>query len=215
VRRYSQAEKDRAHVLYRAGGSLNSVSAETGVSKSTLSLWLRDEPKKRQPVPASRKSAVAAMHAAIAASVTSRRAALRAAPRFAGTVNPTTLTRRQKGAAAELAVAFRLHLLGHEVFKPVADGAKEDWVVRTSRGRYWRLSVRWVGVGGGASLTRTVNGKTTRISASEYDFLAAYCLQLDSVFVWSSSELTQFKSSVRPSIEAHEAWHKLLGTTPE
>lgn len=198
--------------------SVKEVADALQISPSTASRWLKGTILNR-PRDASRVTS-----AAKAGREKLRKMRIDAAqelsdcPPFVRTVDPDSLSRMQKGAAAEALVSFRLVLIGCAVFSASSDGATEDWVARTPSGKFARIQVRWVRrdkrgsdlTRDHVSLVRTTRQGSRRISSDDYDFLAAYSLYDDAVYVWSSEELSDFKVAASVTLEAREAWHKIL-----
>lgn len=116
--------------------SLREIQVATGVSKGTLSLWLRPYPltsdevetrmrERRRPGPPRKPRGEKSRH---------HRA-------LAG----RQLTSEEKGRIAEAAVLFRLALRNFTVFRSAFDGGKVDFLVQPPGTRgLLRLQVRWV-----------------------------------------------------------------------
>lgn len=187
--------------------SLTEIHRKTGVSKSTMSAWLRQYPlteaelqqrqKNRKRYRAPKKDR-------------GQQAEVSKLTGFLG-----ALSKSQKGAVSEAAILFRLSLVGCEVFGSPFDGAKEDWVVSVPpEGRLIRVQVKSV-TSGQYGLPyvplRCTEGHNTarRYQEGDFDFVVGYDLFTDTAYVWSWDEVRHLKTTVTICPEAAEAWHKL------
>lgn len=188
--------------------SLDEISEALGISKSTASSWLRAHPltaKERQERNRRPKSG-RPLNYPNGRSKDSR---------FLELVNVGKLTSNQKGRIAESAVAFRLALLGYEIYGGSSDGNKVDWIISDPEtGKTAKLQVRWASITTGAepSFKLTCSAgrrKTRRLTEREFDFVVAYCLDDDTAYVYSFKETAHIKTQKTVSGDAAEAWSKL------
>jgi len=98
------------------------------------------------------------------------------------------LTTDQKGAVAELAIAYAAAELGVGVFKPLTDGERYDLIFETGV-RPIRVQCKWAPLDGQTVLVRCYSNRRAReglrrrsYTASEADAIAAYCPGLDRCF---------------------------------
>ncbi len=99
------------------------------------------------------------------------------------------LTPDQKGGIAELTIASKAALLGIGVSRPMTEGLRYDLVFDWHLGLQ-RIQCKWATHVGGTvafrpiSCRRTATGQLKRTYApTEIDAIAAYCLELDEVWV--------------------------------
>ena len=95
------------------------------------------------------------------------------------------LTTSQKGAIAETAVVHHATRLGIEVYRPVAEGGRCDFIFGVGT-KLLRVQCKWAARRGGAivvpcySARRTRDGLVRRFyPPDEIDAFAAYCLDVD------------------------------------
>lgn len=136
------------------------------------------------------------------------------------TVDPATLTNRQRGHLAELAFMRKAASLGFSVAKPWGEGERYDVIVRVEN-MCWRIQVKSVLA---KSPTRhdfriRTTGSMTRhgpslYSATEIDFLVAYIFPEDLWYVFPASFIEKRNAvwvspgSKRSSFERYrEAWN--------
>jgi PD-(D/E)XK endonuclease len=98
------------------------------------------------------------------------------------------LTTDQKGAIAEMGIAWHATLLGLDVYKPISEGGRYDLIFDLD-GRLWRVQCKWatryddVIVVRCCSTRRAREGLLRRLYTSgEIDAFAAYCAELDRCF---------------------------------
>ncbi len=189
--------------------SLREISKVTGVSKGTLSPWLKKYPL----------------------SESERRAKASEAPRYTTpkkdrgepsaaylALNGRSLSPDKKAELSEAAVLFRLVLHGFHVMSPLFDCAKTDWLVEVPETRrLLRIQVKWA-----APLKRhglpTIrltcsegHNEKRKYSSGEFDFIVGYDLFTDIAYVYSFSEVSHLETSVTIRPDAAERWDKLLG----
>jgi hypothetical protein len=99
-----------------------------------------------------------------------------------------TMTPGRKGAIAEAVIAAEVTKLGHDVYRPIADGGRYDLVVDAG-GRLLRVQCKWatlrdaVVVVGLRTCRLTPRGYVrTTYGGDEVDGIAAYCHGLDRCF---------------------------------
>lgn len=184
--------------------SYNEIQALTGVSKGTLSGWLRDYPlteeEKRSKMggqgyrtPKKERGEESLLHQMVPAS---------------------SLTTHLRAKVGEAAVLLRLILHGFEVYGSPFDGDKADWVVGTLSGKLLRIQVKYAYRGKDAVPTvgtRCTQGHGTQspYQKGDFDILTGYDHFTDTVYVWTWEEVSTYKSSITVCPEAAERWDKL------
>ena len=202
---HAQKTKDRARDLrVNARMSLKEISASLGVSKSTLSLWLRDhsltEEERR------RKGALGNKRA---------RKQRKKESNLHKLIGDKELTRKEKSKIAESAALLRLSMFGMSAFCSPFDGDKADWIVENPKGGIYKVQVRWAKTPkNGLPLVSLCCADGAygqrRFREGEFDFLVAYNFYTDTAYVWSWEELTHLKSAVTIAEDASERWDKML-----
>jgi hypothetical protein len=98
------------------------------------------------------------------------------------------LTTDQKGAIAEMGIAWHATQLGVDVYKPVAEGGRCDLIFDFAD-RLWRVQCKWAPIDDGAVTVRCYSCRRARegmrkrrYTAEEIDAFAAYCAELDRCF---------------------------------
>jgi hypothetical protein len=98
------------------------------------------------------------------------------------------LTTDQKGAIAEMGIAWHATNLGVDVYKPVAEGGRCD-LIFDLRERLWRVQCKWASRHGDVLVVRCYSARRAReglrkrlYTAEEIDAFAAYCAELDRCF---------------------------------
>lgn len=182
--------------------SIPEIQTKLGVSKSILSLWLRDYPlteeerrvrrqglsPPRQPI---KERGVESDLFRLAASL------------------PIEQGTNWKGRVAEAAVLLRLVVRGLNPLRCTFEGDAADWTVYASS-RAIRLQVRWATVQGKRGLPLFSIRKSNRkpYKGGDVDFFVGYCLFNDTAYVYSVDEVkNDYTISVRP--DAAERWDKL------
>ena len=177
--------------------SLSEIADVLGVSKSTLSVHLRDErldESERKQKNARKKDSKSKRFERTESNLHKRFPA-------------HGLTRRFKGSVAEAAVALRLSLVGVEVFSSMFDGDEIDMVAKTMSGKLLKIQVKWA-KHAKHGLPRV---KLVRANGEKYevDFVVAYDLFSDTAFVFALDEVSGFKESTAVRDDAAERWDKL------
>jgi hypothetical protein len=105
------------------------------------------------------------------------------------------LTPTEKGAIAELAIAYHAARLGIVALRPMVEGRRYDLVLDTGD-RLWRVQCKWgrvsnrVIVAPTGTCRHTPNGyPRTTYSASEIDGIAAYCAETEARYFVPIGEL--------------------------
>lgn len=185
--------------------SLGEISRETGISKGTLSLLLRDEPLTAEERQRRR------MRSGIQATLLSDRYSPEQS-KFHRLVAGEELTREQKGQIAETAVLFRLALLRYEVWRPDFAGNRIDWLVSRPGGRRRAgIQVRWAARGkyGRPAFSARKRSDRGPLGVADRDVIAAYDLETDTVYVVPIADAAGVALKTCDEQYA-EAWH-LLG----
>lgn len=185
------------------------IVRRTGVSKSTLSGWLKDIPL----TDAEARAIASNAHKG----KLGRKKERGEKSKFFEMVDVKSLTRLDKAKIAEAAVLFRLCLNRFVVYGSPFDGDKADWLVESldEKGRTYRIQVRWTKEGRPGnglpfvSLLCVEKGKMRRYKKGEFDFIVGYCLFNDTAYVYSFDDVAHLKATVSISGEAAEAWHKM------
>jgi transcriptional regulator with XRE-family HTH domain len=187
--------------------SIADVCRHTGVSKGSVSLWLRDYPLTDDEI-------------------RSRTDAARRKPKRIPLPNPSAhwtvseslnLTRADKAKIAEAAVLFRIVLRQLHPFKAFGDGAREDWVVgHPGTSKMARIQVKWAAAEkyGRPSFSLIYNCNQNRnerrYGPNDFDFIVGYDLRSDTAHVFSYDETAHLKSQVTVTSGSAESWHKVL-----
>lgn len=184
--------------------SISKVCQRLGVSRGTVSGWLKTHPLEvreirnrmvssgllrgshfREPVPESR------LH------------------QLLGGREPDRVS---KGRIAEAAVLLRVLLRGWGVYSSTFDGAKFDWIVNTGNNLV-RLQVKSMSKGKAGSPFARLRcaggrGKSRKYREGEFDFVVGYDLFTDMAYVWSWAEVKE-KSTISAHFDAAEMWDKI------
>jgi hypothetical protein len=98
------------------------------------------------------------------------------------------LTTDQKGAIAEMGIAWHAYKLGVDVYRPVAEGGRCDLIFDDGE-RLWRVQCKWASRHGDVLIVRCYSARRAReglrkrlYTAEEIDAYAAYCAELDRCF---------------------------------
>jgi len=199
-----QAEALRLRVDERKG--TNEIAKILGVSKGSVSSWLKDHPLTDGEVklrwfrggrPSEAKETPPS--------------------KFYSAICVDTLSNQRKAKIAESAVMFRLVLHGFDPFGSVFDGDKADWLVEVPETRRTlRVQVRWARqeeVGRPLVPLRCGDGrgKSRPFRKGDFDFIVGYDLYDDTCYVWSWDEVQHLTSAISVCQEAAERWDKLHG----
>jgi hypothetical protein len=99
------------------------------------------------------------------------------------------LTTNQKGAVAELAVALQATRLGIEVYRPMVEGGRYDFIFGLESGLL-RIQCKWATRRGDVVVVPCISCRRgrdgfvrRRYTADEIDAFAAYCLDIDRCFI--------------------------------
>jgi len=189
--------------------SLREIHQKTGMSKSTLSAWLK-------PYPLTLAEKAVRRKAGCARSGKTRRKSRGVESKFHQMLGARELSRREKGDIAEAAVLFRLTLHGLRVAKHVFDGMKTDWLVEHPKThRLLKIQVKWVKDGRSSGLPTIKlqctegHNKETRYKKGDFDFIIGYDLYADVAYVYAEAEVKHLTTCVTVSPEAAERWSKL------
>jgi len=187
--------------------SLPEISTALGVSKATLSVWLRSYPlpdedllqRRRENAPESSKKP------------RGKESTIHRKVVDFGVDQTTTW----KGRVAEAAVLYRLVALGFEPLRAVFEGDSTDWFVKTPR-KILYLQVRWAWTPSEGlpmmDVRRKGKGKQ-KFTEGQVDFFVGYVLYTDTTYVFSWDEVKDYQSSISVRPDAAERWDKLLGLT--
>ena len=186
---------------------MKKIASQTGIAKSTLSLWLREYPLEDDEIH-DRKSCSRLSNPPPKRELQDRTP-------FHQTVDVAQLPRQTKAKVAEAAVLFRLVLHGFNAFGSVFDGDKTDWLVEVPEtNKVWKIQVRWAkprkeGVPTLRLQCSDGRTKSRRFQKEEFDFIVAYYLKNDTAYVFSQAETQTHDYMISIRDDAAEAWHKL------
>jgi transcriptional regulator with XRE-family HTH domain len=188
--------------------SLKEISEIVGVSKSSLSLWLKDIPllddEKRQKIAKANKGIL--------------RPGFRKdrgeQSKFYKAVDVEKMSRLQKAKIAESAVLFRLCVHGFIAYGSAFDGDRTDWIVESPSGKALKIQVKWTkytGIGlPQVSLKRAEgHNNMVRYGVKDFDFIVGYDFYSDTAYVFSQDELKGHSAMVSVTKESAERWDKL------
>jgi hypothetical protein len=98
------------------------------------------------------------------------------------------LTTDQKGAIAEMGIAWHAFKLGVDVYRPIAEGGRCDFIFDFDE-KLWRVQCKWATRYEDVLVVRCCSNRRAReglrrrpYSADEIDAFAAYCAELDRCF---------------------------------
>jgi len=187
--------------------SYKEIQEQLGVSKGSLSAWLRDIPLTEKEQVASRRRTRSDKGV--------RRKARGELSKFARMVQGQRLSSDRKMRISEAAVLFRLALLNFRSFRSTSDNDRVDYVVLIGKKR-WTIQVKWCrNLKTGLPVipllrsTGEARGKT-RYKPGEFDFIVGYDLHTDTCYVFSEPETQKYDACITVTEEAAEAWDKLL-----
>jgi hypothetical protein len=188
--------------------SLKEIEAKLGVSRGSLSSWLRQFPlteeERLQKVREKKRGN----------SWGSKRIR-REESKYHRMVAPGPLTSHRRAKIAEAAVLFRLTLQGFTAYASCFDGEKVDWlVIEEATGRVLRVEVRCVHMQKyGYPFIRLRcsdgRGRCRRMRQDEFDILVGYDLYIDTAYVFTAQELENHSACVSACPDAAERWDKL------
>jgi hypothetical protein len=112
------------------------------------------------------------------------------------------LTTDQKGAIAEMGIAWHATKLGVDVYRPVAEGGRCD-LIFDFQARLWRVQCKWASRYDDVIIVRCYSARRAReglrrrlYTADEIDAFAAYCAEFDRCF-FLPFELFRGKASIQ------------------
>jgi hypothetical protein len=95
------------------------------------------------------------------------------------------LTTDQKGAIAEMGIAWHAYRMGVDVYKPIAEGGRCDLIFDFAD-RLWRVQCKWAAMYRDVLVVRCYSSRRAReglrkraYTAAEIDAFAAYSYELD------------------------------------
>lgn len=179
------------------------IIAITGVSKGSLSAWLKPHPLP-DAIVKERSKAVARYR-----TPKKDRGEESTLHQMAKTRN---LDANQRSKVSELAVALRMTAMGFEVFRAVSDGTKADWLVLIpSTNKIWKIQVKLVARNLSClpSISLRCSQSSKKYLSEEVDFFVGYDLFTDTAYVWSWSEVEHLTTTIAIRSDAAERWDKL------
>lgn len=190
--------------------SLKSIANKLGVSKGSVSIWVRDIPlteeeKQTRYVENGKRTKDRLKNTEVVPS-----------SKFIGWIKCQELTSNQKGKIAEAAVVLRLSILKFDVYKSVFDGEKLDIVTQAPNDtQLKKIQVRWCRkpkIGSNfITLTCSSGRKSSRrYNDEEFDFMIGYDFYTDTCYVYDANDLKNLKTRVSVKDEHAESWHKIL-----
>ncbi len=204
VKAEAQAEAMRLRLEERK--SVREIASILGVSKGSVSRWLRGHPLTEQEI-ATRQNRTQRWKAP--------KKDRGVESKFYLAVKGEDLTRQRKMKIAEAAVLFRLVLHGFVVYGSMFDGDKTDWLVESGDGRAVRIQVKWArdskkyGLPQVSLICTEGHNQARRYMDGEFDFIVGYDLLTDTAYVISEEEARQHKTRITISDEYAERWDKL------
>jgi len=185
--------------------SLREIHTLTGVSKGSLSAWLRPHPLTEV------EKAARVQHV-----MPPRRPPRDRSPEseLSKIVRGNTLNGQQVAKVSETAILLRMLAQGFNPFGSVFDGDRADWLVEVpDSGRIWKVQVKTAIHGRGAPTVPLRRGHTSKSGPSRYvkgdfDFIVGFDLHADRAYVWSWAEVQQRRCAVSTCPEACERWDK-------
>lgn len=185
---------------------IDEIKQRTGLSVGTLSMLLRDYPLNPEEVKAKMSQSAVRSN--------SFRKYDPELSRLATMVAGEELSSEYKGQIAEAAVALRLALLRYEVWRPLFEGNKVDYLVtRPNIEKHVRLQVRWARREKHGrpifQVSKNESEKVRYLSRDTCDFVIAYDLETDTAFV-VPVEVCEGKWHKTCDEQYAEAW-RLLG----
>lgn len=201
-------EAIRLRVEERLSG--NDITQRLGVSRGSVSAWLRDYPltDEEQQQLLTKGDKTGALKDAGESS------------KYWKLTQNTEFDTRQKAKVSEAAVLFRLALFKLNPYNSIFDGDKLDLVVVSEDlSRVMKVQVRWAARGryGLPAISLACSAgrrKQRRYKKGEFDFIVGYNLFTDTCYVWSWDEVAHLKATVTVCPEAAERWDKLTTIAP-
>lgn len=186
--------------------SYKEIQEKLGVSKGSLSHWLRAFPLTESQQKASRRRTRADKGV--------RRKSRGIRSKHHKTLRGRRLHRDQMARLSEAAVAFRLCLHGYRFFRP-QESDVADFLVEAEPEVYYQIQVKTATEPKGHGLPaiplrNSAGGRgRRRYRRGEFDFIVGYDLYTDTCYVYSWDDTKHLKASVAICPEAEEAWEKL------
>jgi len=184
--------------------SLSEIHDLTGLSKSSLSAWLKAYPLTAEEKAARHRGKICL----------SRRKNRGEMSKFYEMAQGHEFSTSEKGAIAETAIKLRLLVNGFKVYISPDEGDKIDFLtLDPSTGRILKVQVKWARQekdGLPVIRVRCSNGrgKSRSYQEGEFDFLVGYDFYSDTAYVFSFDDVKGMQSvSVRE--DAKERWNKL------
>ncbi len=186
--------------------SVMAVSQRLGVSKATVSGWLKPYPLDPEEIHS--RKVLTGLRQGRCPRATEPESSLH---QMLGGREPDPVA---KARIAEAAILLRVVLMGWDVYGSVFDGSKFDWIVNVG-GHLVRLQVKSMSMmKKGSPLMRLLcsegRGKSRRYKKDEFDFAVGYDLFADRAYVWSWPEVKD-RTTVSAHPDAIERWDKILG----
>ncbi|MTH96006.1 group I intron-associated PD-(D/E)XK endonuclease [Roseibium sp. RKSG952] len=186
---------------------MKEIRLRTGVPQSTLHHWLKDHPLTEQE----QRDVIVKAPRYVAP-----KKALNSEGRTPLKIADDISTSRL-GAAAECFVKGRLNLLNLTVVECTADGDVVDVYVRRDGGQrvafiQVRVTQKPENKAGlpYISLRRYRKGRSNNFNKGDFHFLAGYCRENDSAYVFSFDEVKDKVNTVTIREEARETWEPLI-----
>lgn len=186
--------------------SYTEISKLLDVSKSTLSIWLREFPLSPAEYKAKR----------LVTTIATKNKRLGKPSPLYGLAQGRVLTSQQKGRIAEAAVILRILLNGFNPYKSQFDGDRIDLLVEVPEShRLLKIQVKLAShrnpFGRPAVSLQCTEGhnKQRRFQIGEFDYIIGYDLVSDVAYVWSWKEAVEHKTSITVTKSCAEAWNKL------
>lgn len=191
--------------------SVPEIVRRTGLPKTSVAFWVRGIPLTKEEV---------RCRLSVAGRLRDRpgpRVPRGEESKFHKVIPLTSLAPAQRGRLAELAVSYRLCLMGLEIYGAVCDGGKVDFIVRDPKtARLQTIQVKLVKESSNATLPSidlrcsAGRGRLRRYAEGEFDFIVGYDYVTDTAYVFSWEEAATKAKAITVRQDAAEAWHKLL-----
>ncbi len=194
--------------------SLKKLQQETGIAKSTLSLWLRAYPLDSKTITARQRANAKQLNKSKPLNWYKK---LPKSP-YNDLIQKDSDTRNSM-KISEAAILFRLAVYGFEVYSSFFDGTKVDFVVESRNNpALLKIQVRTTkrppstgyGVPQVSLMCQAGRKKLRRYTDSEMDCLIGYDQPTDTAYIWVASELKNHRRQISITEEASERWDKIL-----
>lgn len=191
--------------------SLREIHQQTGVSKGTLSNWLKPYPLPEEIRKAKQAIAYEKLQNYVK---TVRKRQRPIESKYHQALGDRELTTYQRTAISEAAVLFRLTLYGFKVYRSQFDSRTADWLVESPTGKHLKIQVKSAYIDGRGLPIINLRCSDSRTEfrcyrEGEFEFIVGYCLFSDTAYVLSFEEV-KGKTAHVPQEQDEERWDKLF-----